>query len=1129
MKCPKCRHENIAQATHCEKCAAPLGQTCANCGSPASSTDNFCSQCGHRLEPVANDPRFASPRDYTPRHLADKILVSRLALEGERKQVTVLFADIKGSTGLLTDLDPEDAQKLLDPVLECMIEAVHRYEGTVNNVMGDGIMALFGAPLAHEDHAVRACYGALGMHQSVARYSDQVQRLHGVPITLRAGLNSGEIVVRAISNDLRMDYTVVAQTLNLAARMEQIARPGSTLITANTFKLAEGYVLVRSLGRVPVKGVSDPLQVYELTGAGSARTRLQAAIGRGLTRFIGRDVEMQELRRALQLASKGQGQVMAMVGEAGVGKSRLVHEFVHSRHPAECVVLEASSVSYGRAIPYLPVIDLLQQYFKIDVRDSARSIYEKVSGKLLMLDASLLDTIPPILDLLGVLEQEHPFRSLHPVQHRQSTYQAVIRLLLSEASIRTLIVVFEDVHWHDSLSLGLLNALVAEVADSPLLLLVAYRPHFKDDWGNQPNYHELHLNPLVGDDLTELVEVLLGSAENLTALKSFVMERASGNPFFAEEIVRALADSGVLQGARGNYRLERPLSSVEVPPTLHAILAARIDALPAAEKRVLQEAAVIGYDIPLALLRAISGLPHDELDGLLSSLRDAELLYAEQLFPEPQYRFKHAFTHDVAYNGVLRDRRRDIHARIVEAMEKLYADRLGEQMERLAHHAVHGELKEKAVHYVQQAGGKAAARTAFADARTCFEQALDILKSLPQSPAHMEQAFEIRLALRSVLRLVGEVRQMLEQLREAEKLAERLKDDRRRGQVCAFMATVLTTFGDLDEALVTGNRALEIARDLGDLRLRILATSHLEMAHYYRADYEQVVELGRKNLAELPPDWVHEYFGMAVPASVFCRAYLVLSLAELGRFADATRYEVEAIQVAQPTRHAHTIGFAQFAASMLHLSQGQWVKARLLIEQWINTCRVLQTPSLLPWAVASSAWALAQVGEAVEAVSRIEEAEEMLKRQMAREINQHRSWADGALGRACLLLGRVDEARRLGRRSVESARRQPGFTAHALWLLGDVATHPDQFDPESGAAHYRQALALAERHGMRPLVAHCRFGLAKLEARVGGPEHARENLTAATTMYREMGMDFWLEQALGMSDSGQARRYSGAV
>jgi class 3 adenylate cyclase len=439
MKCPKCQHENTVTAKFCEECAAPLPQTCANCGSQVSLTAKFCPQCGYPLRPVANDPRFASPKNYTPQHLADKILTSRTVLEGERKQVTVLFADIKGSMELLADRDPEDAQKLLDPVLERMIESVHRYEGTVNRVMGDGIMALFGAPIAHEDHAVRACYAALRMQETVTRYAEEVQRSHGVPVTIRVGLNSGEIVVCAIGNDLHMDYTVVGQTAHLAARLEQMANPGSVLTTADTLQLAEGYIAMKPLGLVSVKGLPNQIQIYEVTGAGDARTRLQVAAGRGLTRFVGRDVELEQLRRVQELAVRGQGQVVALVGEAGVGKSRLVREFVHSQSTVECLVLESKSVSYGRATPYLPVIELLRDYFNVNIHDSTQSIRERMTGKVLALDASLQDTIPPMLDLLDALDPDDPFRSLDLAQRRQSTYQAVIRLLLSESRVRPVI------------------------------------------------------------------------------------------------------------------------------------------------------------------------------------------------------------------------------------------------------------------------------------------------------------------------------------------------------------------------------------------------------------------------------------------------------------------------------------------------------------------------------------------------------------------------------------------------------------------------------------------------------------------------------------------------------------------
>jgi class 3 adenylate cyclase/tetratricopeptide (TPR) repeat protein len=1121
MKCPKCQHENTDTAKFCEECAAPLPRTCADCGSQVSLTAKFCPQCGHPLRPVADDPRFASPKSYTPQHLADKILTSRAALEGERKQVTVLFADIKGSMELFANRDPEHAQKLLDPVLERMIEAVHRYEGTVNRVMGDGIMALFGAPIAHEDHAVRACYAALRMQETVARYANEVQRSHGVPVTIRVGLNSGEIVVCAIGNDLHMDYTVVGQTAHLAARMEQMAKPGSVLTTADTLQLAEGYVAMKPLGPVPVKGLAELVEIYEVTGAGAARSRLQAAAGRGLTRFVGRDVELEQLCRAQQLAAQSRSQVVAIVGEAGVGKSRLVHEFVHSDHTAGWLVLESSSASYGHATPYLPVIELLRHYFQINVHDSTRSIRERVTGKILTLDSSLEDAIPPVLDLLDALDEEHPFRSLDPLQHRQCTYQAVTRLLLSENRVQPVVAVFEDLQWNDSLTLGLLNEFVVGAKDARLLLVVSYRPEYRDEWRSWPNYRQLRLGPLASETLAELLQALLGSDPSLSTVKSFLAERASGNPFFAEEIVRALVGTRVLEGARGSYRLARPFSSIEVPPTVQAVLAARIDALPAAEKRLLHEAAVVGHDAPFTLLHAICGLTEDELRGLLDNLQAAEFLYATQLFPDLQYTFKHSLTHDVTYRGVLHERRRDIHARVVDAMEKLYADRLGEQVERLAHHAVRGELQEKAMHYLRQAGGKAAARAALADARAWFEQALGVLKALPESQAALEQAFEIRLELRPVLRQLGEGRQMLEHLREAEALAERLKDDRRLGQVCAFMTTVQSTLNELDEALVTGTRALEIAERLGDLRLRILTTSYLEQAYYYRGEYEHVVEFATDNLAALPAEWVHEYFGMAVPASIFGRAWLIMSLAELGRFTEAAKYQAEAIRLAEPTEHAFTIGWAHFAASMPHLLKGDWAKARLQVEHWIAMLRSGNVAIHLPWAAASSAWALAQIGEAGEALNWVREAEQLLERQAARGIVGHRGWAYHAVGRASLLLGRLDEARRLGDRAVETSQRQPGFAAHALCLLGDIATHPDRFDAESGEAHYGEALALAQPHGMRPVVAHCHLGLGNLYRRASQPQHARENLTTAMTMYREMDMGFWLEQGKAdMANSG---------
>jgi class 3 adenylate cyclase len=416
----------------------------------------FCNACGQALRPPIPAPpaRFTSPDAYTPQHLAERILTSRGALEGERKLVTVLFADLKGSMELLADRDPEEARKLLDPVLERMLEAVHHYEGTVNQVMGDGIMALFGAPLAHEDHAIRACYAALRMQEGVARFSRESLRTLGVPLQIRVGLHSGEVVVRAIGSDLHMDYTAVGQTTHLAARVEQIARPGSVLITADTLYLAETYVQVSPLGPVPVKGLEKPVELYEVTGAGPARTRLQAAAARGLTRFVGREAELQALQRALEHARAGRGQVVALVGEPGVGKSRLLWEFARSHRTQGCLILEAASVSHGRGTPNLPVIELLRGYFKIEARDDARAIRAKVTGTLLTLAEELKEAIPAVLGLLEALPEDSPFRALDPPLRRQRTLDALKQLLLRESQVQPLLLVFEDLHWLDNETQG---------------------------------------------------------------------------------------------------------------------------------------------------------------------------------------------------------------------------------------------------------------------------------------------------------------------------------------------------------------------------------------------------------------------------------------------------------------------------------------------------------------------------------------------------------------------------------------------------------------------------------------------------------------------------------------------------
>jgi class 3 adenylate cyclase len=709
----------------------------------------------------------------------EKILTSKTALEGERKHVTVLFADIKGSMELLGDRDPEEARKLLDPVLERMIDAVHHYEGTVNQVMGDGVMALFGAPLAHEDHAVRACYAALRIQDTVRRYSDELRRTQGVEVQVRVGVNSGDVVVRSIGSDLRMDYSAVGQTTNLAARMEQLAAPGSVRLTAATLRLAEGFVQVSSLGPVPVKGLGEPIEVFELTGAGAARTRLEVAARRGLTRFVGRSAEMEQLRDALDRASRGQGQVVGVVGEPGVAKSRLFWELTRSHRVHGWLIVQSASVSYGKATAYLPIIEMLRGYFAIESRDDPRKIREKVTGKVLTLSPALGASVPALLALLDVPVDEAAWQALDPVQRRQQTLDAVKRLLLRESELQPLVVIFEDLHWIDGETQTLLDSLVDSMPAARLLLLVNYRPEYRHGWGSRTYYRQLRIDPLPPASADELLDALLGSDMALTALRQLLIARTEANPLFLEESVRALVETGALAGERGAFRLTGPVEQLQIPATVQAILAARIDRLAAETKRLLQAAAVIGKDVPMLLLLAIAESPEPEVRAELTRLQAAEFLYEVRLFPDLEYTFKHALTHEVAYGGLLHERQRALHARITEAIERLAPERVAEQAERLAHHALRGELWEKATAYLRQAGLRAMARAANREAIVYLDQALETLRHLPETRETTELTIDVRVGLRSAHLPLNERERAGEHLHEAERLARALGDQRR--------------------------------------------------------------------------------------------------------------------------------------------------------------------------------------------------------------------------------------------------------------------------------------------------------------------------------------------------------------
>jgi class 3 adenylate cyclase/tetratricopeptide (TPR) repeat protein len=1111
MLCPRCQAANPGKARFCEECGAPFARVCPHCRAEVSTGKSFCWSCGGQLADPATD-RAPPPVAYTPEHLAARILTSKAALEGERKKITVLFADTKASMELLADRDPEDARKLLDRVLEQMMEAVHRYEGTVNQVAGDGIMALFGAPLAHEDHAVRACYAALDMQAAIRRYAEKVRRTHGVEVQIRVGLSSGEVVVGTIRTDLRMDYTAQGRTAHLAARMEQLATPGTIRLTVDTLRLAEGYFEVKSLGLVPVKGLEQPIDIYELIGARPRIARFHNAAARGLTRFVGRENELEALSQVLARTAAARGQVIAIVGEAGIGKSRLIWEVTHSDRTQGWLVLQAGSVSYGKSTSYLPVVDLLKGYFCIEDRDEPRTVREKLTGKLLKLDRALESDLPALLSLLDVPTDDLQWSTLDPPVRRRRTLDAVKRLLLRESQVQPLLVVVEDLHWIDSETQVVLDGLVESLPAARLLLLVNYRPEYQHTWGTHTYYTQLTLNPLPAEGAERLLTALLGSNAGLEPLTQLLIAQTEGNPFFLEESVRTLVETGALTGERGAYQLARPLRAIQVPATVQAVIAARIDRLFATDKTLLQMASVLGKDVPLGLLQAIAEIAEDELRAAIGRLRAAEFLYEVEFLPDVEYTFKHALTHEVAYGGLLQDRRRALHVRIVETIERMYLDRLAEHVDRLAHHAFLGEDWAKAVTYLQQAGAKALARSVHREAVRCFEEALTALTHLPETRQTLEQAIDLRFDLRNALLPLVEWGRIEEYLREAEALARKCNDQRRLASVAGYMSGLhLNTGGRASDVRAFAEEVEAIGASLRDVPLQVAGGYYHVWLGALSGDYRGTERLCRTLIDALPGDLSRNRFGLVAYPAVVARAFLARALAELGVFEEGRDHGQEAVRLAESLDHPFSLIWACLNLGRLEDLRGEFIRAIMPLERAVALSNEWNIAYLTPIALAALGHVYARSGRVEEGVYWLQQA---LAGYATAGIGYLRSMSMVQLGEAHLLAGQVEEAWDFGTRAVVLARER-GEHGHEAWtyhLLGETESHRDCPDVAAAEAHYASSTALALELGMRPLVAHCRFGLGKLHGRAGD-RRATEHLRTAMSLFREMSMRFWFEKA----------------
>ena len=933
MTCAQCRRDNEADATFCTNCGARLESLCPNCQTPNVTAARFCKRCGQALTgsaPAAppKPAEFAAPRSYTPKHLAEKILVSRSALEGERKQVTVLFVDVSGFTSLSERLDPEDVHRLMTRAFESMLAEVHRYEGTVNQFLGDGIMALFGAPIAHEDHARRALHAALGIRAALGSFEEELRGRRGIGFQVRQGVNTGLVVVGSIGTDLRMDYTAVGDTTNVAARLQQTAERGRILISDATHRLTEGYFHTRALGELQVKGKAEPIRGFELIAAKEARTRLDVGAERGLTPYVGRERELQLLRQCFDRAKAGQGQVVFIAGEAGIGKSRLLHEF-RRQLADEATWLEGRCMSFGQSIAFHPIIDMLKRTFRIEEGDTEGAIARKVERAVTLLGEDLRPLLPYLYYLLSIDPGDAAVATMDPQQRRGEVFDALRRLLVRAAEVRPQVLVHEDVHWIDKASEESLVFTADSVPTSRILHILTYRPGYKHPFDERSYHTRIALSTLSPEDSVHMAHAVLGTDSLPEDLRTLIVRKAEGNPFFVEEVVKSLQEVGAIRRVDDRYVLAKRLDEIVIPDTIQDVIMARIDRLADAPKKTLQLASVIGREFTRRLLDRIGDL-RERTEEFLRDLKAIELIYEKTLFPELAYMFKHALTHEVAYNSLLLHRRKELHRTIAQAIEELYADRLAEHYEVLAYHFARAEDTGKALEYLVKAAQKAANAFANREAVVLYEQALDACR-------RQGEGVDLALVL-SIHQAIAGLYIVLSDFERAEVAGEHaLVLARRRGDAVSE-ASALATMGFATALGHQFDRAIDYCRDAIRIASQIDAKPVIANAYVTTSLVHAVtahLDEGRREMAK-----AMEISEAAndIPNFVMAKSFVGHFLNWEGNYLEATRQQAVALQLARQHRLGFPLFWGLWQYGLALTGAGRYDDAVTLLNEGLVVC-----------------------------------------------------------------------------------------------------------------------------------------------------------------------------------------------
>ena len=1112
MICFACQSENREGVKFCEECGTEIALACPRCDSRIPVGKKFCGECGQKLaQEEVTQPTpvidYERPDSYTPKFMAEKILTTRSSLEGERKLVTVFFSDVTGFTSLSEKLDPETVHQVMDGCFKILMQEIHKYEGTINQFTGDGVMAIFGAPLAHEDHAQRACHAALAIQKALIEYGRKVQTEFGLDFKMRIGLNSGPVVVGAIGNDLRMDYTAVGDTTNLAARMESLAEPGGILISDHTYRLVDKYFEFESLGEVAVKGKQAPQAIYKLIRTSEIRSRLDASKSRGLIEFIGRNDEMRDLTKSFHKVRSGRGQVVGVVGEPGIGKSRFVFE-MHRRADEPCRYIESRCLQFSSSIPFLPVLEMFRSYFDIREGESAEGINTKLTTRLADLDKDLIPSLPAFRHFFSLPAGETQWERLEPKAKRLQTFEAIRNVFIRLSQDTPLVILIDDLQWIDKTSEEFISYFIEWIANTQILLLLVYRPEYRHPWGSKSFYRQIGLYPLSEEESRQFMRRLLGEGEISRQIQQFIIGRTSGNPLFMEELLYTLIENRTIVKTNGSYRMDEAVSQHQVPDTIQGIIAGRMDRLEDNIKTTLQTASVIGRSFVYRILRTLPGLS-DALKNDLLQLQSLELIYEKRVFPELEYIFKNIITQEVAYNSLLFNRRKTLHGAIGKAIEETYSNRLEEFYEVIAHHFSKSDDHARTFKYLILSGDKALRNNSAWEAFAFYKKAFFVLDLYSEGADQNKSKLKVLHAMVSPIILLNFPDESLGFLEAGAKIAKECDDHKSAIRFYSNIGFFHSVKGRHQEGIRFSGKAFEEATAINDLTAMAQAAPDLCLANLATGRFKKVIEISSGMIHAIhKAEKEKDNFGG--PGIVYAAQYSMsgFSMAHLGRFDEGLSNCIYGLEAAMESENLFTISLCRYYTGMVFLLRGAWNEASDYFVRCLEGLEQVEFIEIESLVKGGLGVATAYTGDSRKGRTL---AEEGLKALEAAGIKEQVSPLSCYAGMCCYVSGDFKDAGWLMRQSLTSAieNGESYFKGRALiWegrIMGQLSDHP----PPELLARIQEGLEQLTELDTKPDMSMGHLFLGELYAKSNQEETARNHLKAAEASFKAMGMDYW--------------------